>query len=266
MPHHEFSVGAIRCVVVPDKINEIPQPALIGLFPPASEIEAAIVALTEPQIFSMNCLLVETGGQLILFDTGLGTLDPTYATQTIANLREAGAAPEDIDLVVITHGHGDHFGGVVDAAGQLVFSKARYMMTRRDWNHWTGPESSPAVDRCLRPLHDRITLIEPDAIIAPDVRALSALGHTPGHIGALIESQGETLLDVVDALHHPMQAIHPAGSPRFDVDPVQSAQTRRALLARAAAESCRVMAYHFPFPGLGSIRAEGDGFVFDAAG
>mgnify|MGYP003776878831 CR=1 FL=1 len=135
-------------------------------------------------------------------------------------------------------------------------------MTRLDWDHWTGPALNPSAERCLFPLRDRIMLIEPDAPIAPGIRAFPALGHTPGHIGAMIESQGEKLMHMVDAMHHSFQVTHPELSPNFDTDPVMAAQTRRRLLAQAAAEGCRVMLYHFGSPGLGTIREEGDTFVF----
>ncbi|MBI5961703.1 MAG: MBL fold metallo-hydrolase [Chloroflexi bacterium] len=264
MAIHSFSVGKIRCVVVPDGGSIMPLADLAGIFPPDPDVQAGILALPDTQGFSMNCLLIESDGQLILLDTGLGTLNPAHSPALIANLREAGAAPEAIDIVVITHGHGDHMGGGVDDAGNLSFPNARYMMTRLDWDHWTGPAVNPAAERCLSPLREFITLIEPDDLIAPGVRALPALGHTPGHIGVVIESQGEKLMDVVDAMHHPLQVAHPTWSPRFDTDPVKSAETRRALLEQAAAESCRLMTYHFAFPGLGTVRAKGDSFTFDA--
>jgi glyoxylase-like metal-dependent hydrolase (beta-lactamase superfamily II) len=263
MTYHSFNIGAIRCVVVPDGGQKMPLSELAEMFPLDPDIQAGIQALSEPQDFFMNCLLIESDGQRILIDSGVGSLDPEHTPQLLANLREAGVTPDDITTVVITHGHGDHMGGGVDAAGQRVFSKARYLITRLDWDHWTGPALRPFSERCLLPLRDHITLIEPDFVIAPGVRTLPALGHTPGHIGIVVESQGEKLMDVADAMHHPIQVAHPDWSPHFDSDPGVAAQVRRALLAQAAADSCRVLAYHFGFPGLGIIRADGDGFIWD---
>lgn len=260
MACYTFTVGAIRCVVIPD-LTAVSSPAdITARFPP--DCQDAILALNPDPETAMDCLLVESDGQVILFDTGLGKLNPAHSPQLIPHLQEAGVTPQDVDIVVITHGHGDHIGGIVDEAGELVFANARHIMTRLDWDHWTGPALNPSAERCLLPLRDRITLIEPDDLIAPGVRALPAPGHTPGHIGAVIESQGEKCMHLVDALHHTFQVAHPEWSPKFDTDPVLAADTRRALLAQAAAEDCRVMLYHFGWPGLGSIQAEGDSFVF----
>ena len=264
MTCHSFYVGKIRCVVVPDGRSRISPAEIAAVFPP--QFREEIMELQPAPEFDLNCLLVESDGQLILFDTGKGTLDPDHSAQLLAHLHEAGAVPEDIDIVVLTHGHGDHMGGVVDDAGQLTFPKARHLMTRLDWDHWTGPALRPSSERCLFPLRDPITLIQPDDLIAPGVRALPALGHTPGHIGVMIESQGARLMHVVDTLHHSFQVTHPGWSPLFDTDPVASARTRRALLDQAATERCRLMVYHFGFPGLGTVSVEGDGFVFSPEG
>ncbi len=247
MTYHAFDVGKFRCVVAPDGRSELPAMEIAAVFPP--EYRDEILASQPAREFDLNCLLVESEDQLILFDTGKGTLDPDHSPQLLTTLSEAGVTPADIDIVVLTHGHGDHIGGVVDDAGRLTFPQARHLMTRLDWDYWVGPALRPSSERCLFPLRDRITFIQPDDLIAPGVRALAAPGHTPGHIGAAIESQGEMLIHVVDAIHHSVQMAHPGWSPRFDVDPVVSAQTRRALLERAATERCTLMAYHFGFQG-----------------
>jgi glyoxylase-like metal-dependent hydrolase (beta-lactamase superfamily II) len=118
------------------------------------------------------------------------------------------------------------------------------------------------VEQHLLPLKDKFTLIDMDTTIVAGVRTVSAPGHTPGHIGIMIESEGEKCLHMVDAMHHPIQMLNPNWSPNFDKDPVLSTQTRRNLAQDAADGNYLVMAYHFAFPGLGSVQAEGNAFRF----
>lgn len=262
MTSHEFFVGQIRCVVVPNGNEKATIQELKDIFPPNPEIYAALDTLTEPIDFSQNCLLIETDGQLILIDTGLGTVNPDYTSLLLPNLAEVGVSPEQINIVVLTHGHGDHIGGVVDDAGNLTFPNAQHIMSRVDWEHWTGPALRPISERCLYPLKETVKLIEMNSEIAAGVRSLAAPGHTPGHIAIVVESDGEKLIHLVDAAHHAPQVEHPTWSPKFDTDPILSAQTRAALFQQAAAENFRIMAYHFGTPGIGRVVAEGDTLRF----
>lgn len=259
---HEVMIGQIRCVVVSDGNEPISHQDLSEMFPPDSGIQPVLAELTYPQDFLYNCLLIQTGGETILIDAGQGVLDPNRPPVLQQSLQAAGVQPDQVTMVVLTHGHGDHIGGLVEDDGQLNFPNARYLMTRRDWEHWTGPAMRPISQRRLIPVKDRIELIEPNTVLAAGVRTVDAWGHTPGHIAIEVESEGQKLLDMVDAIHHPFQLKNPAWSMGFDFDSVQSATVRRQLLQQAADEQCWVMAYHFPYPGVGKVSAEGDGFVW----
>ena len=268
MTHHEFTVGNIRCVVVPDDdgTDAIDHATLIGIFPPLPEIETAIKSLPEPQLFSMNCLLIETDGQRILVDTGIGNLNPEQSPHLLESLREIGITPDQIDIVLITHGHMDHIGGMVNADHQLVFANARHLMSRIDFEHWTGPAARPVAEPVYRAMRARLEMIEAASPIAPGVRTVAAFGHTPGQLSVVIESDWQKFMHIADTAHHPIQASQPTWSPRFDYDPLQSAESRRALFEQAAAEGFRLMAYHFGFPGIGTVQRSGDGLVFVPAG
>ncbi|NJL58002.1 hypothetical protein HC928_24930 [bacterium] len=101
---------------------------------------------------------------------------------------------------------------------------------------------------------DLVTLIDTEREIIPGVSAVALPGHTPGQMGLLIESDGEKLLHIADAAHAIPQMSRPEWSPRFDSDKAQAAQTRTAVFARIIRQNLRVQAYHFPFPGQGTIR------------
>jgi glyoxylase-like metal-dependent hydrolase (beta-lactamase superfamily II) len=82
-------------------------------------------------------------------------------------------------------------------------------------------------------------------------------GHTPGHIALLISSGGQQLLHMADTVLHPILMQHPEWRPAFDLLPDQAAATKRQILDRAAADQALVLAFHFPFPGLGRVVPEG---------
>lgn len=279
MPHanHRFTVGDFECIAVGDGTAVYTNPATV-LFrdAPAAELEQAlrthaIDAGAWPEWRSdYTCLLVDTGDHRVLVDTGMGRHAPTTG-ELIANLRALGVAPSDVDTVVLTHGHPDHVGGNVDAEGRLSFPEARHVMWRSEWAFWTAPlertSGEPTLAfmhafalKHLLPLRDRIELIEHETEIVPGVRAVAAPGHTHGHMALEIASGGERLLVLADAIMHPIHVEHPEWIMAFDMLPDETVATRRRLFRRAVAERSLVAAFHLPFPGLGHIVADDEGW------
>jgi len=269
---HKFAVGDFQCMVVSDGKAAFPASALTNtLNAPAEDIEAAMatIGLEGAELESnMNCLYIDTGDQRILVDTGLGMDTVPEFGDLLRNLQQAGVYPADIDLVFITHFHGDHIGGLINAKGERVFPGADYATNQIEWAYWFDEERLAAMDADradnlkakLLPLREDFTLVEDGAKIAPGIRAMLAPGHTPGHTGLMIESDGDKLFFIVDAIHQIVQMPNPEWSPVFDVNPAQSVPTRRHLLTRAADENLLTMLYHFPYPGLGHVEKAGDGF------
>lgn len=211
--------------------------------------------------WSMNCLLLQSPDQAILVDTGIGPRSDGGSGQALPLLSET-LSPQEIDLVIITHGHPDHIGGLVDLEGQLYFPNARYLMWHSEWEHWMGQDgvihqADPDLARFLRakldPIQTRLQLLEEETEIAPGIRPVFAPGHTPGHIGLHIESQDEALFVLSDTLHAKIQLDHPEWSPRYDHDPDLAADTRQRLLTQAANRQVLSLVYHFQAPGLGRI-------------
>jgi len=200
-------------------------------------------------------MLVDTG-------TGSGHLNPR-----VASLID----PADVDTVVISHGHGDHVGGLVDADGKLVYSNARYVMHRAEWDQWMAPDGKIQADpdraaywqAQLGPIKGSLSYVDDGQEVVPGVTACLTPGHTNGHLALRIESNGESLVHLVDALHFEVQFDRPDWSPRFDTDPALAAQTRRTELDRAADEGTLVLLYHLGFPGLGYVVRNGEAFDWE---
>jgi glyoxylase-like metal-dependent hydrolase (beta-lactamase superfamily II) len=213
---------------------------------------------------SLTCLLVQAGDRRILVDTGFGERpDDTAVGHLNDALAELRLSPADIDLVVVSHAHGDHIGGATTGAGddaRLAYPSARYWLARQEWDFFSPPDMlaqrAGLADKLL-PLAsaERLDLADGEQDIAPGVRLLPLPGHTPGHMGVAF-TDGQTLAVFVgDMLHHPLQVDHPDWCPTFDALPTMSRQTRRALLERARAEGSLVLSYHLPWPGIGRIES-----------
>jgi glyoxylase-like metal-dependent hydrolase (beta-lactamase superfamily II) len=185
----------------------------------------------------------------------------------LANLQEEGIEGADIDTVILTHGHPDHIGGILNAEGKPAFPNAHYFMTKEEWEFW---ESEPdlkqlkvdehikqiiltSAHRILPTIKNRLSLIEGEIEILPGISAVSAPGHTPGHMALSISSGNDRLLDVSDTVLSPIHLEKPDWIPVFDFNPEQAAVSKYKIFDRAAADKTWVFAFHFPFPSIGHV-------------
>lgn len=199
--------------------------------------------------------LVNTGSELILFDTGLN------AAATTDVLGAAGYAPDQVDTVVITHMHGDHIGGLMGDGGE-TFTNARYVTGAVEHNHWSGA-GNDGFDAKVAPLNDKMRFLDDGGSVAPGVTAMAAFGHTPGHMGYMLESDGQQLLLFADTANHYVWSLaYPDWEVLFDMDKAAAAATRRRVLGMLAADRIPFIGYHMPFPALGYVETRGDGFRY----
>jgi glyoxylase-like metal-dependent hydrolase (beta-lactamase superfamily II) len=256
---YRFNVGRFACTVIADEEWQRDDPLKVGFANATVEEEAAAIqtytAATgdAADSGSMNVLVIETGDHRVLVDTGNGG-------RLLDLLAEAGIERASIDTVILTHGHGDHILGNTDAEGKPAFTNARYVISAPEWEHWTTQPSDDHRTNLLgiADRFEQIPLEDEGIEIVAGVRALPAPGHTPGMLALLIESDGERLLHVADAYHHPIELPKPEWYFSFDDDPEQTVATRRRLHDLAAREGIPVMTYHLRFPGIGHVVADGD--------
>jgi glyoxylase-like metal-dependent hydrolase (beta-lactamase superfamily II) len=258
---YRFKVGQFQCLLTKDGGGPRVATSFLPDAPP-DELETIVRQHNlDPAAldFSINILHIQTDKHSILVDTGLGT------SGLPDKLTSEGVDLLTIDTVVITHGHWDHIGGILNVDGEFVYPNAKYIIWKTEWDHWTAADrfaegdTNPArgVWEKLKANQDRVTTIggqgAGEAEMFPGICALAAPGHTVGHMALLIESSGEKLLHIADAAHHHFQMACAQWSPSFDADKNQSVVTRQQLFERAALEDARLMGYHFSFPGIGWV-------------
>ena len=238
---------------------------LLDLFPSMSPELAADLAdrFADGYRWSFNGVLVRTAEALVLVDTGFAFRNAATGTPTEALLEQAGCDSESITTIVLTHGHGDHVGGLLHD-GAPAFPDAELVATEEELAFWKGQPSSPAA-RAFSAYEDQTRAITMDELIHQDdagtIQAVPAPGHTPGHIALRLESGSQSLHLLADTMHATFQLDDLSLSPRFDVDGDTAAETRRALVGELAGTAAQVALFHYPFPGIGRInRSEAGGY------
>jgi glyoxylase-like metal-dependent hydrolase (beta-lactamase superfamily II) len=275
---YRFKVGAFECIVVSDGTFAYPHPAQIFFAnAPQERLEQVLREHSldpeqwEEYVSPYPSLVIDTGQHRVLVDTGADGMAPTTG-KLIPNLQAEGIAPEDIDTVILTHGHPDHIGGNLDSEGKPAFPNARYVVWKEEWEFWTSePDlAQMKVDEQMKqllltfarnnlpPIQGQLDLVDQETEIVPGIRTIPAAGHTPGHMAVAISSGDEQLLLIADAALHPIHLEQPDWYSVFDLAPEQVLVSKRRLVERATAEKALGQAFHFPFPGLGHIIPKGE--------
>lgn len=269
---YRFTIGSYDCLALSDGVLSYSWKTLFDNVS-ASTLELLLaergISSADVQLAS-SCLLVETGAQRILIDTG--SARPARSHVGVRRgLRDAGIAPEEIDLVLLSHAHERRAGGALDGRERPAYTNARYALWREEWEFWAGEPDlrtrglqrmTDSARKTLRALGDRLELVERGAEVAPGVRLVAAPGHTAGHVGVSVASRGERLLYVSDAVYHPIHCEHPEWYSSLDLRPEQSVTSRLRLLDRAVAEDALVFAPRFAFPSLGRVVQQGAAWLW----
>lgn len=275
---YRFNIGDIEATIISDGLLDLG--SATDQFPAApadtiTEIMKSEFLPVKPMMLEQNCLVLNTGDRLVLFDSGMGsdTLFGPESGRLLKNLEAAGIRPADIDDIVLTHAHCDHCWGMVGDDSSLNFPNAQVYMSQGDFDFWTDeaklkadgfvPKFVAGARKNLLPYRDRMHFVQDGKEVIPGITAIHTPGHTVGHMSYVISSGDKTFLNVGDVVHHyALLFQNPQWEFAFDSDPKLAARTRVKLFDMAATEEMPMIGYHFPFPGLGHIRREGDAFDY----
>ncbi len=227
---------------------------------------------------SIHALIIETPDRTIVVDTCVGNDkdrgNPPWnhlQTSFLQDMAAAGFATDQIDCVLCTHLHVDHVGWntmLVDGKWQPTFPKARYLMGQVEFDHWRASERADTAQimaDSVLPVFDAglVDLVDTRHRLCAEISLIPTVGHTPGHVSVLIQSQGEEALITGDFIHHPCQMAHPEWSASVDSDPVQSRRTRHEMFARYADTPTLIIGTHFATPTAGHLVRDGDAYRLD---
>ncbi|MBX9934582.1 MAG: MBL fold metallo-hydrolase [Methylobacterium sp.] len=278
--YYRYRVGDALVTAVTDGANSFPLPERFVANASREDVASALVAdfrdgatLTVP----FTPIVIETAGRRIVVDTGNGEAafqaSKGAVGQFQTNLQAAGFDRAAIDMVIISHFHGDHVNGLLTADGQPAFPKAEIFVPDAEWTYWMDDGAmsrAPAgrlqdVFRNTRRVFDalgrKVTRYAWDREVAPGLTAIGTPGHTPGHTSLLLDSSGSNLFVQSDVTNIPVLfARKPSWHVMYDQDPAAAEATRRKVYDRVSSERLLLQGFHYPFPAVGHVEKVADGY------
>lgn len=244
----EQTIGNVRLVSIMDNLAEKNHPN--KLFYGKENKDSILVEKLSPRgevASAIRCFLLEKDGKRILFDAGLGN---AKGGQLLARLDSAGVKPADIDFVFLTHFHGDHIGGMLQDS-LPVFPRATVYAPQVEADYWM--KRNDATRNLQRAYGERLVFFSWDDPLPLEVKAIAAIGHTPGHTAY----QTGKILIAGDLMHGlGLQLEHPEICALYDQDPEQSVATRKALIDYARKNRLVMAGMHFSGNGLIDLSEE----------
>ena len=257
-----FTVGSLQAASLKDAaFAPVNDNMTLAINVTKADVDALLTAeglATDVLQLSVQPLIVRTPDRVLLFDTGNGP-----SGMLSASMATAGVGPDEVTDIFISHSHGDHVGGLVDADDALAFANANIHLSV---NEWAAMQANAQIASLVTAISPRVVAFEPDADLVPGtVKAEDIQGHTPGHSGYLITSGEASLLYIGDTMHHSVISVQrPDWTIAFDGNAPLAQESRKAVLAEAAGSGQRIHSFHFPFPGLGTFENRGGTFVWVA--
>ncbi|MHB2265489.1 MBL fold metallo-hydrolase [Aliihoeflea sp. PC F10.4] len=272
---HSFAIGEFRITSILDGMRAMDGPhPIFGQDQEAGAVEDLMEENFLPRnrfVNGFTPVIVDTGAERILFDTGMGEGGRANGMgQLSERMQAAGYAPDDIDIVVLTHFHGDHIGGLMEGDAP-AFANARYVTGQTEYDFWTAPEraegqtadAAQAVQTRVVPLAENMTFLEDGGEVVSGVTAMAAFGHSPGHMIYHIESGDRRLMLTADTANHFVASLQrPDWHVQYDMDKEAATATRRRVFDMIATDRIPFIGYHMPFPGVGFIETVDQGYRF----
>jgi glyoxylase-like metal-dependent hydrolase (beta-lactamase superfamily II) len=271
-----FTVGKIEVAALSDGA---PERAFGGFFHGVEAADwTAALGITDPQQrlpFNFGTFLLRTGTRTVLVDSGFGeparTMGMPGGGELLERLAEAGVSREEVDILVHTHLHPDHCGWDVmtedRAEAELTFPNAIIFVSSVELAYWQRPdldgnERAAAARRAILPAKaaGRVATFDGEIEVTTGVTTVPTPGHTPGHTSIMVSSQGEHLIILGDAAHHPVHLEHHDWIPEVDLNPEDSKHSRVKVAQLAVERNALLTGGHFPILTLGRLERIEAGF------
>jgi glyoxylase-like metal-dependent hydrolase (beta-lactamase superfamily II) len=273
---YSFKHGAFEVTVVSDGHLLLPTSFLAPTAPPAERAALLQAAgqTAEQYQSPTNITLIRSGTDLILVDMGSGDRFMPTAGKLSDNLKSAGIDKAKITKVIFTHGHPDHLWGAVDEFDDLVLPDATFYVGAPEWDFWQGDNATRGLPaeragfvtgarRNYAAIKNKVKMYNAGDDIVTGLRAIATPGHTQGHMSFELAG-GEGLIVGGDVLTHPLISFaHPEWKPTADHVPDQAAETRKRLLDRLATDRAKLIGFHLPYPGVGTVERKDGAYRFD---
>lgn len=274
---YALRVGEIDVMVISDGVLTPPSDSMATNADPSARLEWLDEMFLSHDAFdwALNEVVVRSGDQTILIDSGLGGEYPDFprAGQFGSRLEAAGVAFEAVTDVVLTHMHFDHVGGLlVEGVRERLRPDLRIHVAAAELKFWTAPDFSrtsmppdmaevarQAATRMMREYPSQLRPFEEEHEVAPGVIIRRTGGHTPGHSVVRLASGGDQLMFAGDAIF-PVSFEHPEWHNGFEHDPEEAVRVRLRLMRELAETSSWLVATHMPFPSVGRVAINGDRF------
>ncbi|MEM1276124.1 MAG: MBL fold metallo-hydrolase [Pseudomonadota bacterium] len=271
--HYRFKIGDFEVTTILDGAVQLPGPhPIFGENTSAKNVqELAVANLLPPDQLEIpfTITLVNTGNELILFDTGNGEITQRRpnAGNLLARLGEAGYSADQIDHVVLSHFHPDHIGGLMEKR-KPAFPNAAYVMPSAEFDFWSPADKADSrVGRLVQsnvvPVAEQSRMIKGGDTIVSGIEAVDTSGHTPGHMAYHIESNGARLMLTGDICNHYVVSLQrPDWHVKFDMDKEGAVAARKKTFGMIASDQIPFVGYHMPAPAVGYVEEMGKGFRY----
>jgi glyoxylase-like metal-dependent hydrolase (beta-lactamase superfamily II) len=278
---YRYKVGSIEVTVATDGVNRFKFPDGFVGNKSRDEVNAGLASLykdlEKDQIaIPYSPIAVNTGSKLVVIDTGTSEANfersKGAAGQFHANLKASGIDANQVDLVIISHFHGDHINGLLGTDNKSKFPNAEILVPAAEWKYFMddgemGKQTTERMKgvfagarRVFDALGRKVTPYEAGKELAPGITPVATYGHTPGHMSYVIASGNSKVFVQSDVTNIPLFVHNPGWHLMFDQDAQMAEATRRKVYDMLSADKMMVQGFHYPFPALAYIEKSGTGY------